>query len=210
MTITYPLSLPASPGFNEFTARPRNIVAVTRSPYTGSQQVQEHQGQWWGFDFNLPVLSDIEAAAWEVFITKLRGRRGTFLAGDPQRVTPIGSASVTPGTPVVDGAHSELDTTLSITGADFSATGYLLEGDYIQLGTGATATLHMVLSQVDTDGAGADEFDIWPYIRNDLSGGETVVVTSAKGVFRMDAPDTHVNKNAFNSHTLSFSASEDL
>lgn len=185
MTITFPLTLPVAPGFNQFKLLRMPVVGVTASPYTGAQEVQVWPGQWWEAEVGLPSMTRAQIGAWRAFFAKLNGRAGTFLMGDPNFKAPLGSAAATPGTPVVDGAHSAMDAVLSIGGAPLSASGYLLAGDFIQLGTGASSRLHMVLNDVDTDGSGDADIDIWPRLRDDYAGGETVTLNNCKGVFRL-------------------------
>jgi hypothetical protein len=121
---------------------------------------------------------------WVAFLLSLKGQYGTFLLNDPNCATPRGSAGSTPGTPVVKGAGQTGDE-LDIDGLPLSATGYLLAGDYIQLGSGASATLHKVLANVNSNGSGEATLDIWPSLRSSPADNATVTLSSAKGVFRL-------------------------
>lgn len=185
MTYSYPLALPSTPKFNEFTLIRMPVVGINSSPYTGGQEVQVWPGQWWEAEVGLPTMEKADIAAWRVFFAKLNGMAGTFLMGDPNFATPRGSAAATPGTPVADGAQTAMATVLNVTGLPVLATGYLLAGDFIQLGSGASSRLHMVLTDVNTDSAGDAAIDIWPYLRANVANGAAVTVSQCKGVFRL-------------------------
>ena len=185
MAITFPLSLPASPNFSAVLLRPNSVVGVSQSPYTGSQQVIAYEGQFWEMDFTLPVLEDPDLALWESFFLQLNGREGTFLAGDPARTVARGTASSSPGTPSVNGNQNARISALPIKGASTSQTGYLLQADMIQIGTGLSASLHKVLEDADTDGSGNTTLTIWPKTRTALTDGTAIAVASAKGLFRL-------------------------
>lgn len=184
MAITYPLSLPTSIGIASITFSAENAVAISSSPFTYSQQIVQHPGQRWSASISLPPLRRDLMESWVAFLLSLKGQYGTFLLGDPNCATPRGSAGVTPGTPVVKGG-SQIGGELVIDGLPLSATGYLLAGDYIQLGTGSSSTLHKVLKDVNSNGSGEATLDLWPSIRTAPADNAAVVVSSAKGKFRL-------------------------
>jgi hypothetical protein len=161
MAITYPLSIPTTIGTERITLRAVNAVGRSESPFTFRQQVVKHQGERWEASVDIPPSKSDLAEEWIAFLVSLKGPFGTFLMGDPNMTEARGSASTTPGTPVVNGA-SQTGDELAIDGLPLSATGYLLPGDYIQLGAAGTATLHKVLTQVDSNGSGEATLDIWP------------------------------------------------
>ena len=121
----------------------------------------------------------------------MRGREGTFLLGDPLGATPRGSAG---GTPRVNGA-SQTGDSISIDGCTASQTGWLKAGDYIQLGSGAGSSLHKVLQDVSSNGAGQATIDVWPSIRTAPADNSTVVVSAGKGVFRLATSSTEWSIN---------------
>jgi len=184
MAISYPLSLPTSIGIASITLGAENAVAISQSPFTYSQQIVQHPGQRWTASVSLPPLRRDLMEPWVAFLLSLKGQYGTFLLGDPNCATPRGSASVTPGTPVVKGA-SQTGDELDIDGLPTSVTGYLLAGDYIQLGTAGTSTLHKILTDVNSNGSGEATLDLWPSIRTAPLDNATVVVSAAKGKFRL-------------------------
>ncbi|MDV2503077.1 MAG: hypothetical protein RX318_03910 [bacterium] len=181
MAISYPLSLPASPGVRAVALSARRVVAMTASPTTGQQQVQAHPGQWWSAQVALPPMVRADAEAWLSFLLKLDGRFGTFLLGDPAAPTPRGVAT---GTPLVNGA-SQAGNQLVTDGWTVSTTGILKAGDYIQLGTGTSTRLHKVLDDANSDGGGNATLTIWPNLRTSPADDDPITVSNAKGTFRL-------------------------
>jgi len=184
MTITFPRSIPSEMVIEKASLEVVSVVGVSTSPFTGYQQVQEHQGQWWEGSVMVSPSERAEAAAISAWLTSLRGRSKTFLFGDPLAATPRGTASSSPGTPVVAGA-SQTGNLLNGSGAPFNQTGYLKAGDYIQLGSGSSSLLHMVLEDADTTAAGLFTLTLWPDLRGSPADTAAIVVSDAKGVFRL-------------------------
>ena len=180
MTITYPLSLPASNSIASVQMRARSVVGQTISPFTGASQVQEHQGQWWEADVVLRTMERADAEPWIAFLGKLKGRKGTFLFGDPNGKTARGLAG---GTPLVNGA-SQTGSSLITDGWDINVNA-LKAGDYIGLGTGLTSALHKILADGAADGSGNATFDIWPDLKTSPADDETIVIASAVGLWRI-------------------------
>jgi len=80
-----PLSFP-DVGVVSSTFRLQRVVGVSASPFTGAQQVYEHQGAWWEGEITLPPLLGAQAGAVRAFLARLHGQAGTFLYGDPDNV----------------------------------------------------------------------------------------------------------------------------
>ena len=123
MAISYPLSLPTSIGIARIELRATNAVAVSRSPFTFATQVHAYAGQSWQADVTLPSIRRDLAEEWVAWLISLKGQLGTFYLGDPNAVTPRGSARDT-DTILVNGATSS-GNTLAIDSAPASRTGYL-------------------------------------------------------------------------------------
>lgn len=208
MAITYPLTFPTS-GVANINLMARNVIGSTVSPFNLKQQIHKHAGQRWEADITLPPMKRAQAEVWISFFMKLYGSYGTFTMGDPNAATPRGTASSAAGTPVVNGA-SQTGDTLNIDGLPTSETGYLLAGDYIQLGTGTSAQLYKVLDDVDTNSSGEAALTIWPDLRSSPSDGATVVVSSAVGLFRLgtNVTDWQINQAGF--YSMTFGAVEAL
>lgn len=180
MAITYPLSLPDSDAPAGLRLTARSVVAVSQSPFTGQQQVQEHGGQWWELEMTLPPMLRDKYEPWTAFLLKLNGMRGTFLAGDPSCRRPRGTIT---GAPTVNGAHAVRSKTLALANVTVGQT--LLAGDYVQVGSGEQTRLHKVLIDATANGVGQMTFDIWPSLREALANGAGVVIENCIGTFRL-------------------------
>lgn len=183
MAITYPLSLPVGARPVSMRFGGNAVVGVARSPFTLSTQAQVWPGQGWEAEVDLPKMTRASAEAWCCFGLALNGRQGTFLMGDPMASARRGSAS---GTPLVDGA-SQAGRTLDTKGWTPNAAGVLLAGDYLQLGSGSSAHLHKVLTDVNADGDGKATLDIWPDLRVSPVDGAALVVSNALGLWRLSS-----------------------
>ena len=209
MAETYPLTFPTQTGVAavEFTAT--DVVSVSQSPFTFSQQVVRHAGARWSATISIPPVKRSDSEYWNSFLLRLRGQFGTFLLGDPNGATPRGSAASAAGTPVVNGA-SQTGNELAIDGLPASATGYLKAGDYIQLGSASTSRLYKVLEDVDSNGSGEATLNLWPDLRSSPADGATVVVSNAKGVFRLSNNEAVWTINNAGFYSISFAAVEAL
>ena len=76
--ITMP-STPASPQSIEFSVV--DIVAMSVSPFTGQQQVQDWQSTFMEGSASLPPLTIAQADAWLTFLRDLKGMRNVFQFG---------------------------------------------------------------------------------------------------------------------------------
>ena len=209
MAITYPLTLPTVTGVQSVNFIARNSVGTTASPFTYEQQVFKNVGQRFEADITLPPMSRADAEVWNTFFIKLYGQYGTFLLGDPNSATPRGTASSSAGTPVVNGA-SQTGNTLICDGAPNSKTGYLKAGDYIQLGTGSTSKLHMVVADSNSDGSGNFTLSIEPALRESPAENLAITVANTKGVFRLATNETNWDTNAVSTYGITFAVREVL
>jgi hypothetical protein len=208
MAISYPLSLPTSIGIAQIELRATNAVAVSRSPFTFSTQVHAYSGQSWQADVTLPSIRRDLAEEWVAWLISLKGQLGTFYLGDPNAVTPRGSARNT-DTILVNGATSS-GNTLAIDSAPASQTGYLKAGDYMQVGTGTSRQLFKVLADVNTNGSGQATVDIWPDVRTTIANNSAVTVENTKGIFRLASNEQAFSINEASFYGISFGAVEVL
>lgn len=192
MAISYPLSTPTSIGFAsvEFTAS--NAVAVSSSPFTFKQQVHTYAGQMWSASVSIPPVRKDLAEPWVAFLLSLRGQTGTFLLGDPNNTSPQGTATSADITGVAG------DSSVSV-----SMLGSLLAGDYIQLGTGADATLHKVL--VSQTGNGT--LEIWPALRKTRTSA-AATLTNPRGLFRLSGSQQNWSIGDNSSYGIQFDCME--
>jgi len=190
VSFTYPLTPPdTSPARVEI--RPLSAVATGRSPITFHSDVQVYDGQMLAFDIEMPPLqAAADVRAWEQFFFRMNGRQGTCLYGYPTRTAPDGAYDAGSDTPVVDSAGSpsvnlEGDQVLYTRGWRNGGSDLLLAGDMLQLGSGSTASLHKVMTDVSSDGSGYAEIDIWPRLRRTPNDGATVTLASPVGLFHL-------------------------
>ena len=134
----------------------------------------------------------------------MRGQFGTFLLNDPSGATPRGSAG---GTPLVNGS-AQTGNLINIDGCATNQTGWLKAGDYVQFGSGSSASLHKVLEDVDTDGSGETTLELWPSVRSAPSDNSTVVTSSAKGLFRLSSNEQSWSVNEASIYGITFGAME--
>ena len=160
MSVRYPVALPATNAFRGAVLTGESVVATSRSPYTGYTQTHEHTGQWWRWSTQLRRMNRANAEAWITFLLSLRGRAGTFLAGDPLGATPRGTATGLPS-PEIGEDNPSGDQIVTQSWVPSQAS-LLLAGDYLQVGVEANARLYKVLEDVASDGSGNATVRIWP------------------------------------------------
>lgn len=199
MTISFPLTLPSG-GIVDIQFKTQSSTAMTQSPFTGQQQVFEHAGQWWEAVVTLAPMNRATAAEWQAFFLSLRGRKGTFMLGDPDATTPRGTPS---GTPLVNGA-SQTGSSLATDGWTPDATGLLLKGDYIQIGN----HMYMVLNDVDADGSGEATIDVWPRLRADVDDNDPIITSNCKCIFRLTSNDIGWSADRLSHYRMSFACAE--
>ena len=202
MAISYPLSLPNTTSYASARMTARSVVGVTKSPFTGAQQVQKHQGQWWEWEAHLAPMTRANAEAWIAFLFSLNGMQGTFLLGDPLGSSPQGVGT---GTPLVKGA-SQTGNSLITDGWTASQTGILKAGDYFQLGTSSSSKLYKILADANSDGSGDATFDIFPAINTAVADDSALVVSSAKGLFRLASNEMGFDLKQAQNYGIAFSA----
>jgi hypothetical protein len=129
MAFVYPLAMPSSPSPSRMVMRAQTQVALSESPFTLEQQAQEHQGNRWRAEIELPRMERADAEEWASFYLKLRGRNGTFLLPAYGAKTARGVAT---GSPQVAGT-GQTGPSLATFGWTASQTGILKAGDYAQV-----------------------------------------------------------------------------
>lgn len=180
MAITFPLAFPTGLLPAKVNWAQQSNVGVGQSLWTYQQQTQANVGQMWQGTVTMASMTPAQAANFRGWLSCLNGREGTFLIGDPALVVPLGSAAVTPGTPVVDGA-GQTGQTLNVKTLPLSATGYLLRGSYLQIGN----RLYNLREDVNTDGAGKAALSIWPRLRESPANGAAITLNNCVGTFRL-------------------------
>jgi hypothetical protein len=199
MAITYPLTFP-SIGIRSMTIRARNIVGFVASPFTGSQQVYKHPGQFWEAEVTMPPMKRADAEQIAAFLLSLNGRYGTFLLGDPANTSPRGVGT---GTPLVNGSN-QTGQDLVTDGWTADQTGILKAGDWIQIGSGLGTHLYKVLAHANSDASGNATFTIWPDIRSGTGDDSVITVSSPKGLWRLAANDTEFSIDQASIYGITF------
>ena len=183
MAISYPITLPTAQGFFTVSIRPFSRVGVFASEFTGQQQVYAHAGQFLFCEIAFPQMKRSDAAPIIAALQSLQGARGTFYFGDPAWYQPQGVGT---GTPTINGA-SQTGTSINTTGWTSSQTGILKAGDWIQIGTGSTRQLCMVLVDANSDGSGQATLELFPRVRTAFASGTSITVSNPTGVWRLTA-----------------------
>jgi len=181
MAISFPITLPTAQGFTRVTIAPRSAVAINTSPFTGQQQVYQHPLQMLTASIELPPMGRADAATFIAALISLQGAAGTFIFGDPAWTSPRGIGT---GTPLINGA-GQTGTTLNTDGWTNSQTNILRAGDWIQVGTGSTRQLCMVLVDANSNGAGEAVLELFPRIRTAYADNVAITTTNPKGVWRL-------------------------
>lgn len=192
MAITYPISTPSISRFASVVISANDAVGEDGSPFTFEKSFQDWGGQMWMAEVQLPTMNVACSSDWEAFLTKLRGKYGTFLLGDPARTEPRGTASSATITGAVGAAS------VSVT-----MTGTLLAGDMFQVGTGADSRLYKVLE----DQTGTGTLEIWPALRSAASAA-AITLTNPKGVFRLSDNQRGWSISNFRWRRIAFTAEE--
>lgn len=208
MAVTYPLSIPSGLKVKNSSFRLERSVSISTSPFTFAEQSYKHQGERWSGEVTLTPYNQSGVAEIQAFLVKLRGRHGTFLYGDPDYLA-LGPRGSVGGTPLVKGA-SQTGNTLLADGFPVSTNNVLRAGDYIQLSSGANAELYMVVDDVNSDGTGDVSINIEPALRNSPADNSAIVVTGAKGVFRLTENLVEWSANQSNVYGITFGFSEAL
>lgn len=197
MAISYPRTLPTVTGIRNVEMRAINAVAYSQSPFTFSGQAHAYAGQMWQADITLPAMNRSTAETWIAFLMSMRGRFGTFLLGDPRGCALRGTATSC----TITGSAG--DNTVS---AVVPSGQTLLAGDYIQLGSGSSATLHKVL--VDYTGTGsAVSLEIWPALRVNRSAASAILQNTV-GLFRLSSNETNWSSDELAKYGITFGAME--
>jgi hypothetical protein len=206
MAFSYPLTISSTwVGFENFVLKQRQVTAMSQSPFTFKQQIIRHPGMAWAASLSIAQVNKELAMPWISFLGKLRGRYGTFLLTPPNGATARGVAGTAPGTPLVKGA-GQIGDTLIFDGAGTSVTNYLRAGDYLQIGTGASSRLYMVMDDESSDGTGTITCQVWPDIVVAPADNAAIVVTSPKGAFRLASDEVAWSEDNTGKFKIAFDA----
>jgi hypothetical protein len=191
---------PSAPATIDFTAN--DIVAMSISPFTGQQQVQDWQQGMLEASVSMPPLAPLHARAWVAFLKGLRGQANVFQLGDPLAVAPQGSGA---GTPLVNGAGQK-GFTLNTKGWTPGASGVLLPDDWLQIGY----RLYSNLALANADGSGNATLSIWPSLRESPADGDALIINNTKGLWRLKSNARKWSETAARVYGIQFDIREAL
>jgi len=180
-TLTWPTLTRSAPRVLDFSLLP-NTQSFS-SPLSNAVQTVEMPGARWQMSFVMENLTEVDAAAMQAFLVKLRGRAGRFYLYNFARSTPRGSIS---GTPLVKGA-SQTGGTLVIDGCTVGST--LLAGDFI----GVNGELKMVVADATADGAGEMNLTIEPPLRSSPADNAAITTDRPTATFMLSGDELKWN-----------------
>tara|TARA_R100000231_G_scaffold46781_3_gene40220 strand:+ start:873 stop:1499 length:627 start_codon:yes stop_codon:yes gene_type:complete len=204
-TPSYPLTFPTVSGVRTQRFALVRTVAVSSSPFTGQDQVVQHEGEYWTTQISFPPMLKDKAAQIIAFLLQLRGRRGTFSIGDQDRKTIQGVAT---GTIRVNGA-SQTGNQVALDGFANSTSNVFKAGDYIQI----NSFLYMVTEDVTSNSSGEANVRIEPALRQGIetiADDATVVYSNTKTIMRLDSNETSWDTDQVSKYGISLSATEAL
>ncbi len=202
---SYPLSLPSTPNFSQSTFEMVRKTGYTESPFTGKQQVHEYPYALWRATLTLPPIRRSDWNNWAVFVLQMRGRRGTFLLGDPD-YTFSGTATASSGNAIqTSSPRTAGQNTILCDGMVNGGT--INKGDYAQVGDDGSNHLYLVTSNA-TVSNGVALINIEPSLRVDVAVNTNVKFAGAKGIFRMDADAYGWEANAVSTYGFTFSCTQ--
>ena len=204
-TPSYPLTFPTVSGVQTQSFSLVRNVAVSTSPFTGQDQVFQHEGEFWATQIKFPPMLKDKAATIIAFLLQLRGRRGTFKLGDQDRKTIQGVAT---GTIRVNGA-SQTGNQVALDGFANSTNNVFKAGDYIQIGS----FLYMVTEDVNSNSSGEANVKIEPSLRQGIetiADDATVTYSNTTTLFRLDTNETGWDTDQVSKYGISLSATEAL
>ena len=201
MTISYPLTIPASCKVSRINIVAETISVLSTSPYNFKTQVQQHAGTRWKATVTIVPRTRDDGEELAAFLISLKGSSGTFLLGDFFNANPRGAAT---GTPQVNGSVAAGSNTIATKGWTNSTTNILKSGDMIQIGN----RLYKNLTNVNSNGSGQATLDIFPNVRETLTDNTTIITTNAKGLFRLTDNNLGYEIGLNRIYTISLSAVE--
>lgn len=171
------LTMPSDIKINSCTMILENNTQIYQSPLNGAIQTTALPGDKWSATLTFANKTKEHGRKLAAFLVSLRGRSGRFYLTPPEHKTPAGSAG---GSPVVSAA-SQTGSTLTITGCTANKTGWLLAGDYFQVGY----ELKMITQDINTDASGNATLVFQPPLRTSPALNAQIVTSSPKCVMAL-------------------------
>ena len=158
-----------------------SATAVSASPFTGTEEVQDWGGEWWDYAVEMARTTGRDGRRLSAFLAALGGPRGRFLFRDPTIRQP-GSLLA----PLVAGGFQTGSTLVTAGWPPFATP--LFAGDFFSLGTGAQTRLHQLTADVATDETGQATLAFVPRLRTSPVDGAPLEIAAPAVVLRLTAP----------------------
>jgi hypothetical protein len=179
------VAMPTTPGFSSLQVSYKVGTGVNTSPFTQQTQTLIWPGaDIWTAHATLPPMNQQSFAPWLGFIHDCQGQANVFQLSLAQNPHPQTTGSSNKGKPIVTGTNPPMTNTLTTSGWPASTFRVLMPGDYIQLGY----RLYMITDQANSDSSGNCTLQVTPSLRETPTAGESVILNSPKGLFRMAKP----------------------
>ncbi len=156
-------------------------TAVSASPFTGTEQVQDWGGEWWEYAIEMARSTGRDGRRLSAFLAALGGMRGRFLFRDPT-IRQQGSTLAS----YVAGGFQTGGMLVTAGWPPFSTP--LLAGDFVSLGSGAETRLHQITADVVTDEAGVATLTLVPRLRSAPADGTALEIAAPAALRRLTAP----------------------
>lgn len=183
MTISFPLAMPTTRAPARIDFRAETQVGSVESPFSFVPQTYVWAAERWLATLTWGQMGQADADDVEAgLLLALNGREGSFLLGDPLRITPRGTWA---GQSPLVNLGSQTGKTLNIDGlTPTTTTGK--KGDFFQLGSGATSRLYRLTADFTANGSGQATLDFWPSLRVSPADNAALTLSSAKGLFMLN------------------------
>ena len=139
---------------------------------SGKRFVRQIDGQKWRFQLSYPPQTRSDFADVMAFIIKQRSSKESFTITLPTTFNALGNETVSV---LVNGAHSDEDTTIAMDGFGADGSGRFKAGDFIKFAN--HSKLYMVVADV-TSSSNAATVTIEPPLTTALSNNEAVTYDS--------------------------------
>jgi len=147
-----------------------------RSELDGTVQTLALPGDIWVDVMTFTNVFNPNARILSAFLASLRGESGRFYLSPPGYVR----AGIGTGSPLVKGA-AQTGLSITIDGCTSSVTGWLLAGDYVQIGD----ELKMITADANTDSGGNATLSFVPPIRVSPADNSAVITTAPKCIMKL-------------------------
>lgn len=175
MPVSYPLTLPSTPGIRDIEWLPDSSVETSRSTTTFVSQTYDWGSKVRRVRLEFPPMKLAEAKAWQAWVYKLNGLEGTFYLSDTVGAAGLGTVT---GTPLVNGADQIIDEL----GTDGWGTGdNVYAGDWISIEN----QLYTILEDA-TESSGSMTLTLWPEAKGPADNATISYGSAAVGIFRLE------------------------